>query len=231
MGLRGAPEVPPLCRETQSLGQQMLNAPFGIVRFRWNVVCRASNRRPLQRKASCRRRATWEVASFIFFLTLFPFMHFSFQYFYYFSRHTRKYCKNLHWSFYGSLKIAKVGSRMYFFFLLAFQFPDFQTLSNSELIQSYLIWNFRKDPHLSFWGGGSQNYLYLLYDLSKICDMASYFHCKVIWYLDIIIFIFAELDEKWSKKRGPRRGGVEGRAPRQGNIWTRTILLFFIIIF
>ena len=29
-GLRGAPEVPPLCRETQSLGQQMLNAPFGI---------------------------------------------------------------------------------------------------------------------------------------------------------------------------------------------------------
>ena len=29
-GLRGAPEVPPLCRETQSLGQQMLDAPFGI---------------------------------------------------------------------------------------------------------------------------------------------------------------------------------------------------------
>ena len=29
-GLRGAPEVPPLCRETQSLGQQMLNAPVGI---------------------------------------------------------------------------------------------------------------------------------------------------------------------------------------------------------
>ena len=25
-GLRGAPAVPPLCRETQSLGQQMLNA-------------------------------------------------------------------------------------------------------------------------------------------------------------------------------------------------------------
>ena len=29
-GLRGAPEEPPLCRETQSLGQQMLNAPVGI---------------------------------------------------------------------------------------------------------------------------------------------------------------------------------------------------------
>ena len=29
-GLRGASEVPPLCRETQSLGQQMLNAPLGI---------------------------------------------------------------------------------------------------------------------------------------------------------------------------------------------------------
>ena len=29
-GLRGAPEVPPLCRETQSVGQQMLNAPVGI---------------------------------------------------------------------------------------------------------------------------------------------------------------------------------------------------------
>ena len=29
-GLRGAPEVSPLCRETQSLGQQMLNAPVGI---------------------------------------------------------------------------------------------------------------------------------------------------------------------------------------------------------
>ena len=27
-GLRGAPEVPPLCRETQSLGQQMLKAPL-----------------------------------------------------------------------------------------------------------------------------------------------------------------------------------------------------------
>ena len=29
-GLRGAPELPPLRRETQSLGQQMLNAPVGI---------------------------------------------------------------------------------------------------------------------------------------------------------------------------------------------------------
>ena len=29
-GLRGAPEVPPLCRETQSLGQQMLNVTMGI---------------------------------------------------------------------------------------------------------------------------------------------------------------------------------------------------------
>ena len=29
-GLRGAPAVPPLCRETQSLGQQMLNATVCI---------------------------------------------------------------------------------------------------------------------------------------------------------------------------------------------------------
>ena len=29
-GLRGPPEVPPLCRETQSLGQQMLKEPLGI---------------------------------------------------------------------------------------------------------------------------------------------------------------------------------------------------------
>ena len=29
-GLRGAPDVPPLCRETQSLGQQMLKEPLGI---------------------------------------------------------------------------------------------------------------------------------------------------------------------------------------------------------
>ena len=29
-GLRGAPEVPPLCPETQSLGQKMLNAMEGI---------------------------------------------------------------------------------------------------------------------------------------------------------------------------------------------------------
>ena len=29
-GLRGAPAVPPLCRETQSLGQRMLNATVGI---------------------------------------------------------------------------------------------------------------------------------------------------------------------------------------------------------
>ena len=28
-GLRGAPEVPPLCRETQSLGQQMLELSCG----------------------------------------------------------------------------------------------------------------------------------------------------------------------------------------------------------
>ena len=30
LGIMGAPRVPPLCRETQSLGQQMLNAPLGI---------------------------------------------------------------------------------------------------------------------------------------------------------------------------------------------------------
>ena len=34
-GLRGAPEVPPLCRETQSLGQQMLNASVGINFLVW----------------------------------------------------------------------------------------------------------------------------------------------------------------------------------------------------
>ena len=38
-GLRGAPEVPPLCRETQSLGQQMLNAPLGINGLiNWNHI-------------------------------------------------------------------------------------------------------------------------------------------------------------------------------------------------
>ena len=30
LGIMSAPRVPPLCRETQSLGQQMLNAPVGI---------------------------------------------------------------------------------------------------------------------------------------------------------------------------------------------------------
>ena len=30
LGIMGAPRVPQLCRETQSLGQQMLNAPVGI---------------------------------------------------------------------------------------------------------------------------------------------------------------------------------------------------------
>ena len=30
LGIMGAPRVPPLCRETQSLGQQMLNATVGI---------------------------------------------------------------------------------------------------------------------------------------------------------------------------------------------------------
>ena len=30
LSIMGAPWVPPLCRETQSLGQQMLNAPVGI---------------------------------------------------------------------------------------------------------------------------------------------------------------------------------------------------------
>ena len=39
-GLRGAPEVPPLCRETQSLGHQMLNAPFSINGLtKQNPVC------------------------------------------------------------------------------------------------------------------------------------------------------------------------------------------------
>ena len=33
--LRGAPAVPPLCRETQSLGQQMLNATVGINGLIW----------------------------------------------------------------------------------------------------------------------------------------------------------------------------------------------------
>ena len=30
LGIMGEPRVPPLSRETQSLGQQMLNAPVGI---------------------------------------------------------------------------------------------------------------------------------------------------------------------------------------------------------
>ena len=36
-GIMGAPEVPPLCRETQSLGQQMLNAPLGINGLKSNI--------------------------------------------------------------------------------------------------------------------------------------------------------------------------------------------------
>ena len=36
--IMGAPEVPPLCRETQSLGQQMLNAPVGINGIRHSAV-------------------------------------------------------------------------------------------------------------------------------------------------------------------------------------------------
>ena len=35
LGIMGAPRVPPLCWETQSLGQQMLNAPFGINGLNW----------------------------------------------------------------------------------------------------------------------------------------------------------------------------------------------------
>ena len=30
LGIMGAPEVPPLCQETKSIGQQMLNATVGI---------------------------------------------------------------------------------------------------------------------------------------------------------------------------------------------------------
>ena len=37
-GIRGAPAVPPLCRETQSFGQQMLNATVGINGLRgWHL--------------------------------------------------------------------------------------------------------------------------------------------------------------------------------------------------
>ena len=36
LGIMGAPEVPPLCRETQSLGQQMLNATVGMNGLRKN---------------------------------------------------------------------------------------------------------------------------------------------------------------------------------------------------
>ena len=42
LGIRGAPEVSPLCRETQSLGQQMLNARVGINGIcihEWGCVC------------------------------------------------------------------------------------------------------------------------------------------------------------------------------------------------
>ena len=41
-GLRGAPAVPPLCRETQSLGQQMLNATVGINGLNW-MAAKVSN--------------------------------------------------------------------------------------------------------------------------------------------------------------------------------------------
>ena len=37
LGIMGAPRVPPLSRETQSLGQQMLNAPVGINGLTWIV--------------------------------------------------------------------------------------------------------------------------------------------------------------------------------------------------
>ena len=42
-GLRGAPEVPPLRRETQSLGQQMLNAPIGINGFNTSKILTRAN--------------------------------------------------------------------------------------------------------------------------------------------------------------------------------------------
>ena len=49
----GAPEVPPWCRETQSLGQQMLNAPLGInglscVRFLWYSPVKPPKKRAIE---------------------------------------------------------------------------------------------------------------------------------------------------------------------------------------
>ena len=50
-GLRGAPAVPPLCRETQSLGQQMLNATVGTNGLIRPTICRE---RPVSRDSQCR---------------------------------------------------------------------------------------------------------------------------------------------------------------------------------
>ena len=41
-GLRGAPEVPPLCRETQSLGQQMLERWEGAPSTQRPILCYTS---------------------------------------------------------------------------------------------------------------------------------------------------------------------------------------------
>ena len=60
LGIMGAPRVPPLCRETQSLGQQMLNAPFGINGLK--IVKVGNNVTILI--AKCFTSLTWKSVSF-----------------------------------------------------------------------------------------------------------------------------------------------------------------------
>ena len=59
----GAPEGPPICRETQSLGQQMLNTPVGIKGLTRHMFQIISNKTKWQENISqffCPSR--WNVA-------------------------------------------------------------------------------------------------------------------------------------------------------------------------
>ena len=79
------------------------------------------------------------------FLTLFLYMHISFEYFYRFNRHTRTYCKD------SSVKISIIVVYMVLWksskmdlgrlsFFAYFSSPDFQTLSNWARMLKLSVW-------------------------------------------------------------------------------------------
>ena len=113
---------------------------FEIVHCNRAIADSTYQRRPDAAEELYMSQSSWSFPPSFF--TLFPCKNISFYYFYRFSRHTQTYCKNLRLKFsifYGTLNVAKIGSRMRFFLSYKFFFL-------SPIFKHFLIelecWNF-----------------------------------------------------------------------------------------